>query len=63
MSRSNGFLPDQQKLLDQNRFSVPNFVKIHRVYLKNSLRLHHGVFSAISVSDNLGQSRTISRKG
>ena len=24
-----------------------------RVYLKNSLRLHHGVFSAISVSENL----------
>ena len=25
----------------------------HRVYLKNSLRLHHGVFSAISASGNL----------
>ena len=24
-----------------------------RVYLKNSLRLHHGVFSAISASENL----------
>ena len=34
-----------------------------RVYLKNSLRLHHGVFSAISTLGNLGQSRTISRKG
>ena len=34
-----------------------------RAYLKNSLRLHHGVFSAISASGNLGQSRTISRKG
>ena len=87
MSRSNGFLPDKQKLLNQNRLSVPNFIKIHsnapayqiavpppeeggetakrlfRVYLKNSLRLHHGVFSAISASGNLGQSRTISRKG
>ena len=36
---------------------------LSRVYLKNSLRLHHGVFSAISASENLGQSRTISRKG
>ena len=26
---------------------------LSRVYLKNSLRLHHGVFSAISASENL----------
>ena len=28
-------------------------VRKHRVYLKNSLRLHHGGFSAISASENL----------
>ena len=28
-------------------------IKVFRVYLKNSLRLHHGVFFAISASENL----------
>ena len=31
---------------------VDAVVETLRVYLKNSLRLHHGVFSAISASGN-----------
>ena len=33
--------------------SAGRYNRIPRVYLKNSLRLHHGVFSAISASENL----------
>ena len=37
------------RVFDSKKTQYP----LPRVYLKNSLRLHHGVFSAISASENL----------
>ena len=44
---------DETAVAAKKREALETRLPQPRVYLKNSLRLHHGVFSAISASENL----------